>query len=58
MTNIKEEELDKIKGGQLENVTGPIINAIVSVVKVLQEAGYSIGSGVRRIVENNTCPLK
>ena len=58
MTNIKEEELDKIKGGQLENVTGPIINAIVSVVKVLQEAGYSFGSGVRRIVENNTCPLK
>lgn len=58
MTNIKEEELDKIKGGQLESVTGPIINAIVSVVKVLQEAGYSFGSGVRRIVENNTCPLK
>ena len=58
MTNIKEDELDKIKGGQLENVTGPIINAIVSVVKVLQEAGYSFGSGMRRIVENNTCPLK
>lgn len=58
MKNIKEEELDKIMGGQLENVTGPIINAIVGVVKVLQDAGYNIGSGIRRIVENNTCPLK
>ena len=58
MKNIKENELDEIKGGQIESVTGPIINAVVNVVKVLQEAGYNLGSGVRRIVENSLCPLE
>lgn len=58
MENIKETELDKIKGGQIESVTGPIINAVVSVIKVLQEAGYSLGSGARRIIEDSVCPLE
>ena len=57
MKKINKEELDRVKGGQLENVTGPIINAVVNIIKVLQDAGYSFGSGMRRIVENNTCPL-
>ena len=49
MTKLNEIELDSIKGGT--NVTGPVINAIVNVIKILQEAGYSLGSGIRRIVE-------
>ena len=57
MKEIKNEELDSIKGGQIESVTSPIINAVVNMVKILQDAGYSIGSGVRRIVENSLCPL-
>lgn len=57
MKNINNEELDSIKGGQVESVTGPIINAVVNVVKLLQDAGYSIGSGVRRMIENSLCPL-
>lgn len=55
MTSIKEEQLDKIKGG---NISGPIINAIVSVIDALKNAGYSLGSGIRRIAEDNLCPLK
>ncbi len=55
MTKIENEQLDKIKGG--ESLTGPIISGIVSIIKVLYEAGYALGSGIRRISENNLCPL-
>lgn len=55
MKNIKEDKLDKIKGG---NISGPIINAVVSIIEVLKNAGYSLGSGIRRIAEDNLCPLK
>lgn len=58
MNIIEENKLDEIKGGQIESVTGPIINAVVNVVKLLQEAGYNIGSGVRRMVEKSICPLE
>ncbi len=58
MKSLKNEELDEIKGGQIESVTGPIINAVVNLVKILQDAGYSLGSGARRIVENSLCPLE
>ena len=55
MKSIKENQLDKIKGG---NISGPIINAVVSVIEVIKNAGYSLGSGIRRIAEDNLCPLK
>lgn len=55
MRSINEKELDKIKGG---NISGPIINAIVSVIDAIKNAGYSLGSGIRRIAEDNLCPLK
>lgn len=55
MKSISENKLDKIKGG---NISGPIINAVVSIIEVLKNAGYSLGSGIRRIAEDNLCPLK
>ena len=55
MKDINEQELDKIKGG---NISGPIINAVVSIIEVLKNAGYALGSGIRRISEDNLCPLK
>lgn len=58
MNAIKDKELEEITGGQIESVTGPIINAVVNVVKILQDAGYNLGSGIRRIFENNMCPLE
>ena len=54
MKVIKESNLDRIKGG---NISGPI-NAVVSVIEALKNAGYSLGSGIRRIAEDNLCPLK
>ncbi len=55
MKKIENEKLDEIKGG--ETLTGPIINGFVSIIKILYEAGYALGSGIRRISENNLCPL-
>ena len=56
MIKINTEELNSIVGGT--SITGPIINAIVNVIKVLQDAGHSLGSGIRRISENHLCPLE
>ncbi len=57
MKKIEEKVLEEITGGNT-SITGPIINALVNVIKVLKDAGYSIGSGIRRIEENNLCPLE
>ena len=57
MKRIEESQLDKIYGGT-NTVTGPIINAIVNVINVIKNAGYSLGSGIRRISEKNICPLQ
>ena len=57
MNRLEEEKLDKIIGGTSE-ITGTLINSLVSLIKMIEEAGYKIGSGVRRISENNICPLK
>lgn len=56
MKPIKDEELENIKGGT--SISGTIINALVNVIKELKAAGYSFGSGIRRIAEGNVCPLK
>ena len=57
MNLLEEEKLNNISGGAT-SISGPIINAIVNVIKVLREAGYATGSSIRRISENNLCPLE
>ena len=57
MKKIDNETLETITGGNT-SISGPIINAIVNVIKVLKDAGYSLGSSIRRISENNLCPLE
>ncbi len=57
MTRMSEENLDNTTGGNT-TVNGPIINAVVNVINLLREAGYSIGSGLRRISEDKMCPMK
>ena len=57
MKKIELEKLDNICGGTT-TVSGPIINAIVNVISAIKDAGYSLGSGIRRIGENELCPLK
>ena len=56
MKEIKKEDLNIISGGNL-SVSGPVINAVVNVIKVLKDAGYQLGSGIRRIRENNLCRI-
>lgn len=55
MKKITDQELTKITGGA---ITATIINAIVNVIRVIKDAGYSLGSGIRRISENKICPLE
>lgn len=57
MKELNENKLDSIKGGNT-SITGPIINALVNVIETLKNAGYSLGSGIRRISEDELCPLK
>lgn len=56
MNKMSDDKLDNITGGNT-TVNGPIINAIVNVINLLRDAGYSVGSGIRRISENKMCPL-
>lgn len=57
MERISDKKLDNIKGGDA-SITGSIINALVNIVNVLKDAGFALGSGIRRISEDNLCPLK
>lgn len=58
MSHIKEQELDRIKGGDSSYVSGPIISSIVSIIKLVRDAGYDLGSGFRRMAEDEVCPLR
>lgn len=57
MKLLENEKLDKIIGGS-DSITGTVINAMVNLIKMLEEAGYRLGSGIRRLSENDICPLK
>lgn len=56
MKEITTNNLAEIKGGT--TVSATVINAVVNVIKVIKETGYSLGSGIRRISENDICPLE
>ncbi len=57
MRIINDMELERVSGGD-SYVTGPIINAVVNIIKLIQEAGYNLGSGFRRMAEDEICPLR
>ncbi len=57
MKKIEEERLENIVGGS-SNISGTIINAFVNVIKLLIDAGESVGSSLRRISADSICPLK
>ena len=58
MTNVNNETLDKISGGDYSYVSGPILSAVVAVIKLIRDAGYDLGSGFRRMADGEVCPLK
>ncbi len=56
MKQLDEKELENIYGG--ESISAAVINAFTNIIKILQDAGHNLGSALRRIGENNMCPLK
>lgn len=57
MKIVGNDKLDEIVGGS-DYISGSIINAFVNVIKLLIDAGYDVGSSIRRVAEGNVCPLK
>lgn len=56
MTKVEYVELDAIIGG--DSISGTVINAFTNIIKVLMDAGRSVGSAIRRVAEGNLCPLE
>lgn len=56
MKRVDNYELDCIFGGS-SSISGTVINAFTNIIKVLMDAGRSVGSSIRRVSENNLCPL-
>ncbi|MBP3841077.1 MAG: hypothetical protein IK997_02995 [Bacilli bacterium] len=57
MNKITNEELEKINGGT-STFTSTIINAVTNLFKLFYEVGEGVGSGFRRVKENELCPLE
>ena len=58
MRKLNNNELEKVLGGNSTIISSSVINAIVNVVKLLEEGGIKVGSAIRRIGEGNLCPLE
>lgn len=58
MSVISDDKLADLKGGTSSTITSSMINAFTNVIKVLFDAGHSVGSAIRRITEGNLCPLE
>lgn len=53
---LKEEELKKIEGGTFK-LTAAFLNAAIKCVTKFMEISRTAGSVIRRLVNNNLCPL-
>ena len=51
MKTVDIHELDSIIGG--DSISGTVINAFTNVIKLLLDAGRSVGSAIRRVAEGN-----
>ena len=49
-------ELMLVVGGGL-NITGTLVNAVLSVSKFIYQVGQSFGSSIRRIGNNKLCKI-
>lgn len=57
MKKLDDSELEEILGGNSTTISSSVINAVVNVIKLLEEGGIKFGSAIRRIGEGNLCPL-
>lgn len=55
MRSLDKEKLKSVNGG---SISGTVASAFVKIIELLFEAGKGVGSSIRRIGENNLCPLK
>ena len=58
MKKVNDESLVEITGGPSTVINGSFVNAFVNVIKLLMDAGISVGSSIRRIAEGEVCPLQ
>lgn len=56
MKKLTINNLEEIVGGA--TISGTLINSFTNIIKVLMEAGHSVGSSIRRISENKVCSLE
>lgn len=56
MSRIDNDKLETIIGGT--SISGTILNAFTNIIRILYEAGSGVGSAIRRLSENNLCPLE
>ena len=54
MKEIEDNKLDVTGGGV---ISGTLINAFTSGIKVILEVGRSLGTAIRRINSHNMCSL-
>ena len=55
MKLLTTDELFQIEGGV--SLSGSLINAVGSIIKIVLEVGRSIGSGLRRLYDDSMCTL-
>ena len=54
MNKLNDNELYKINGG---SVTSTLINSVVAGCKLLYNIGVSLGSSLRRLIDNKMCSI-
>lgn len=57
LKQISDDKLDMIYGGG-DTISGTLLNAFTGIIKVLYDAGHALGSSIRRIKEDELCPIK
>ena len=55
MKELTKKELFEIQGGT--SVTGAMISAITHGINTILDFGRSLGTAIRRIGNNNLCPM-
>ena len=57
---LKDNNLDEIIGGASStSLTGAVITALTNIIKVIFDAGNSVGTSIRRLTDQEgICPLE
>lgn len=55
MKELKENEVMKIVGGI--SISGPLINAVSTIMKTIYSIGQGVGGALRRITTGKVCKI-